>query len=91
MKYPKLHTEGKIGLLAVKLSREAIFGDQLMRQCTVRGCRGLPALPYDGLKVLKDALLSVFPQYWNNTGFEPLWASSLDSVGQCCKRLRQNK
>ena len=89
MRYPKLHSERKVGLLAVRLAREAIFGDECMKQCTVKGCRKLPPLPHEGLKALKNALLAIFPQYWNNpSGFEPLWTVVLESVGQCCKRLR---
>jgi hypothetical protein len=89
MRYPRLHSEKKVGLMAVKLAREAIFGEERMKQCTVRGCRGLPPLPHEGLKTLKDSLLAMFPQFWNNqSGFEPLWTIALESVGQCCKRLR---
>ena len=91
MRYPNLHTEGKNGMMAVKLSREAIFGDELMKRTTVKGYRDLPALSQDGLKVLKEALISLFPQYWvSPASFETLWSKALEAVGQACKRLRKS-
>ena len=36
MKYPKLVNESKIGALAVKLAKESIFGNDLMKTCTVK-------------------------------------------------------
>ena len=36
-KYSTLRVESKIGILAVKLAREAIFGDDVLRRCTPRG------------------------------------------------------
>ena len=53
MKYHKFHSVGKIGLMAVELCREAIFGDEIMKKSTVKGCRNLPPLPEDGLRVPK--------------------------------------
>ena len=40
-----LSTECKIDVLAVKLAREAIFGDIVLKKCTARGWNNLPALP----------------------------------------------
>ena len=92
IKYHKFHSVGKIGSMAVKLCREAIFGDEIMKKSTVKGCRNLPPLPEDGLRVLKETLFSLFPQYWESpTSFEPLWTTSLEAVGQCCKQLRNPK
>ena len=41
LKYPKLRGESKAGSLAVKLAKEAIFGEEVMVKCTVSGCREL--------------------------------------------------
>ena len=55
MKYPKLVNEA-IGALAVKLAKESIFGNDLMKTCTVKVHRDLSALPAEGLSRLKDTL-----------------------------------
>ena len=44
-KYSNLRVECTIQKLAVKLAREAIFGDSIMKRCTRRGWNDLPALP----------------------------------------------
>ena len=49
--YPKLRGEGKAGTLAVKLAREAFFGDDVLVQCTPGGSRDLLALPCIELNV----------------------------------------
>ena len=36
-KYLELQTESKIGILAVKLAREALFGGKTLKQCIPRG------------------------------------------------------
>ena len=36
-KYPDLHIESKICILAVKPARQAFFGDNLLKRCTSRG------------------------------------------------------
>ena len=73
IKYPKLVNEA-IGALAVKLAKESIFGNDLMKTCTVKGHRDLPALPAEGLSRLKDTLYGLFPKFWENPAlFEPLW------------------
>ena len=45
-KYPKLRKENVIGKLTVKIAKECFFGDEVLRQCTMMGCRNFPALPY---------------------------------------------
>ena len=86
MKHPKLRCASKIGTLAVKLAREAVFGDDVMAQCTVAGERGLPGLPTKELQQLKQALFMQFPVAPQE--FEALWKTSTAAVGQACKRLR---
>lgn len=41
-KHKKLACASKVGTLAVKLAKEAYFGEVVMVQCTVAGDRGLP-------------------------------------------------
>ena len=85
-KYPKLKQESKAGTLACKLAKEAIFGADVMKQCTPIGNRELPGLPEKELKMLKKAIYMRFPQYWGNkVEFEPVWKKCLESVQQCCK------
>lgn len=40
----ELQTDSKIGNLAVKLAREALFGDRILKCCTPRGWQDIPAL-----------------------------------------------
>ena len=46
LKYHKLRGDALAGTLAVKLAREAYFGPEIMKLCTVRGNRGFPGLPH---------------------------------------------
>ena len=54
-KYPKVRVESKAGTLACKLAKEAIFGSDVMCQCTPLGNTDLPALPEAELKQLKKS------------------------------------
>ena len=88
-KFSRLRCESKVGTLAVKLAREALFGDKVMHKCTVMGERGLPGLRAAELMELKKILFKQFPQLWaSRHEFEALWKVSVDSLGQACKRLR---
>ena len=62
-KYPKLRGENKIGKLAIKLANEAFWGDIILQQRTVSGCRDLPALPVQELSELKQTILQLFPKF----------------------------
>ena len=88
-KYPKLQCESYAGKLAVKLSREAFFGEDVLVRCTVNGFRELPALPLHELNELKKTMLKQFPKYWNSVQeFEALWITCSDAIGQAAKALR---
>ncbi len=88
-RYPKLRCESKVGTLAVKLAKEAIFGENVQKRCTVIGERTFPGLPISEVNTLKTVLFRQFPQYWRSKHeFESVWKSCVDSVGQACKRLR---
>ena len=62
-RYPKLQTLCKAGSLACKLAREAIFGEEVLKQCTSKGNRNLPGLPSKELEELKRVLLPSTPSY----------------------------
>ena len=62
-KYPSLHANSKAGALAVKLAREALFGEEVLAQCTVSGLRQLPTLPLAELNQLKQTMLAQFPEF----------------------------
>ena len=75
--------------LAVKLAREAIFGDGILYRCTISGERGFPGLPQKELQDLKRIILQQFPQFWQAPiEIEPTWRSCCEAIGQACKRLR---
>ena len=89
LKYRKLRGDALAGNLSVKLAKEAYFGEEVMRKCTLKGNRGLPGLPHKELSQLKQTLFSVFPKYWSNPAeFEPVWAKSSTAIGQACKAIR---
>ena len=78
-KFPKLRCDSKVGTLAVKLAREAMFGDDVMVKCTVMGEQELPGLPAAELFKLKRVL---FPKLWTSKQeFEPLWKGCVDAMG----------
>ena len=74
MKHPKLRCCSKAGTLAVKLAKDAFFGEDVMAQCMVDGEHELPGLPAKELQQLKNALFMQFPDYRKvPQEFEPLW------------------
>ena len=84
----KNRTLNKASTLAVKLAREAIFGDGILYRCTISGERGFPGLPQKELQDLKRIILQHFPQFWQvPIEFEPTWRSCCEAFGQACKRL----
>ena len=87
-RYSKLKGEAKAPTLAMKLAKEAVFSDEVMKKCTPVGGRGLPGLPVVELQMLKQAMFNKFPQYWQNPPeFEGLWSECMESIGQACKHL----
>ena len=88
--YPALRMESKMSVLAVKLAREAFFGDSTLKRCTPRGWNDLPALPQAELNQLKTTLFAQFPRFWASPeSFEQKWASAREAIAQACKRLRK--
>ncbi|KAL5516414.1 hypothetical protein EMCRGX_G001729 [Ephydatia muelleri] len=89
-KYEKLQTECRAPTLAVKLAKESLFGDQVMKQCTVMGAKTQPALPLKELNELKSIIFGLFPKYRNSPfQFETLWMKCVDALGHACRRLRR--
>lgn len=93
LKYKALQVPSKFPKLAVKLAREAYFGENMMNSCTVRGTRGQKPLPADGLESMKSFLrcLSVPKIFTTQVDFEECWKACLISVGQACKNSRLKK
>ena len=90
-KYSYLRTECKSGALTVKLAREAIFGDLVLKRCTPRGWKDLPALPQTELNQLKAILYGQFPRFWScPEQFERLWSTAQEALAQACKHLRRS-
>ena len=82
--------ECKIGVLVVKLAREAVFGDNVLKKCTPRGWNSLPALPQVELNLLKTTLFGQFDQFWTSPEeFEKKWAVVQEAIAQAYKRLRK--
>ena len=90
-RYPKLRGVTKAGKLAVKLGREAFFGETIMRRCTVYGCRGLPPLPKKELHALKHTMIAVFAGSHSPAEFEQIWKQCEAALGQACNALRKKK
>ena len=89
-KYNSLHFDSKIGILAVKLAREAYFGDHVLMRCTPKGRQQFPALPQVELNHLKATLFELFPTYWQRPeGFDSFWTSAQEAISQACKRIRK--
>ena len=89
VKYSKLQGEAKAPTLAMKLAKEAVFGDEVMMRCTPVGGRAFPGLPIAELQLLKQTMFNKFPQYWQTPyEFEGLWSECMASIGQACKHLR---
>jgi len=85
--YPKLRGPSKLPTLAVKLAREAVFGQKVMTQCTPLGLREKPGLPLQELLLIKKEIFLLLPDYWGcPSTFESVWADCIAAIGQACKR-----
>lgn len=89
----KLQKLSKIPTLAIKLAREAFFGKEIMARCTVRGTGTYHALPQDTLEEMRQFIFRLsFPRHLTSRiEFEDVWRKCVESVGQACKALRNNK
>lgn len=87
-----LKCEKKAGTLCQKLVKEAIFGSDIMRRCTLAGSKEFRALPKAELFYLKTIIFKQLPQFWRNPAdFEKkIWKSKCWVViEQACKRLHR--
>ena len=86
-KHPKLRCSSKVGTMAVKLAKDAFFGEEVMARCTVAGERELPGLLTDELQRLKHTIFMLFSEYWNSLQeFKSQWRVCTDVIVQACKR-----
>ena len=64
---------------------------------SLTACYGLgrqhPGLPSKELSDLNNTMFGLFPSYWSNVvAFESnVWGRCVNSIGQLCKRLRQQE
>ena len=73
----------------MKIATEAVFGQFLMKKCTVLGGRDLPGLPRVELFKIKKTIYDLFLSYWKNIeDFETIWSNCVDAIGHKYKRLR---
>ena len=78
-----------MGCAGTRLSCEAYFGNELLKQCTVVGCNNKPPLPKQNILELKSKLLSLFPQFIASPlEFEPLWSKCVGAINHYCAKLR---
>ena len=71
------------GLLALMLARDAVFGQNVMSQCTPVGMRKKHALPQWELYKIKTAIFQHHPECWILlTSFEKIWKRCLVSIQQ---------
>jgi hypothetical protein len=89
-KYSELHKPESITRLAVKLAREAVFGPDVLAQCTPLGHTQFQALPVAGLQKIKETLKLLC--VWNSpVEFENSWKNCMQAIGQACKHARRPK
>ena len=89
-KYKKYLNPSDLPRFTVKLAREAFIGESTMSQCTVQGQRAQPALPPDKLESLQQFVKKLsFPTLFaEETEFDDVWKTCLNSLGQACKNCR---
>ena len=84
-----LRTESHAGTLCQRLAKEAIFGEDIMKQCTPYGTRDAPGLPHEELYSLKTIMFRQFPRFHSCPHlFEETWKKCIGSIEQACKRIR---
>eukprot|EP00731_Ephydatia_muelleri_P022078 Em0014g669a len=77
----RLKGEKNAGSLAIKLAKDALFGDEVLKLCTPMGNRSLPALSTKELQQRKAIIYQQFPQYANSPSeFEELWQTCIIAV-----------
>lgn len=88
-KYEEDVVKGNVTSICCFLAREAIFGDEVMKQCTPEGLKSYPALPKEPFNRLKRVVFQTFPDSWSKpSDFEEAWQSCLTSLRRTCSTLR---
>lgn len=85
------YKDTKPHFLAGKLACEAVFGKDVLRQCTPLGCSSYPALPQAELYQIKQLVLNANPVYWSKLDeFEDLWRMDIiRRITYTCSRFRR--
>ena len=77
--------------LARRLAEKCHFGPTVLKQCTVSGYRGEPALPIKDLNDLRNQIFTLQPQFWANPlEFESIWTTCTVYIEQFCKTVHLN-
>ena len=80
---------GENATMAGILAKEAIFGEDIMVQCTAKGYGDKPGLPIVELMELKEEMRKLYPYFQHSPAeFEEKWVKICDTLSQACKRLR---
>ena len=79
--------------LAQYIAKEAVFGDEIMKQCTPSGRKQRKALPQKELMMIKRSIFQHYRMYWNDVqAFEDLvWSKCHISIERACGRIRRQK
>ena len=76
-----------MGLLAITMAREAMFGPTVMGQCTPIGTKAKKALPQKELYEIKLAIFRLYPSCWlEPEKFEEIWKVCHTAIQQACGR-----
>ena len=75
--YRDLVHKGSVGTLVVTLAREAVFGTEIMGECTPAGTRQHRALPQ--IELFKCALK-----------FEEIWSTCRIKIEKACAHIRRS-
>ena len=79
------------GTVAQQVARSAVFGDEIMKICTLLGSKECKALPQSGLWSIKCAIFKEYPQYWHcPEGFEETWKKLLNRHAAGCVEKNQH-
>ena len=78
------------GTFAQLLAKEAVFGQDIMQQCTLNGSKKHNSLPQNGLYQIKKIIFDHYPQFCQSPElFEPVWSRCQKAIERCCGRLRR--
>ena len=81
----------RMGELACKLAREAVFGEEVMAQSTILGIRGQRALPAERIELIKETILQHrYPMMKaDSESFKAVWKLCTAAINHACSKLRR--